>query len=119
MDPYLYVRHTWFNRVDVEKLAKDLSSSFEVVSLHRPEPPAWSITGGDSCEKFLVKADTLQVYLSPTLATLFQKYAKPFTRRDLNLREEIFFVYPHSRSSPWPWGFLNEPHFEVEKTKWP
>jgi hypothetical protein len=67
--PYYFVRHTWIDRVNVERLAKDLASSFEVVSLHEPGPePDLSIIDK---EKFLVKADTVRVYLSAVKATLF------------------------------------------------
>ena len=112
--PYFFVRHTWIQNVDVEKLAKDLGSSFEVVSLDRAEPGPTSIIGRETREKFLAKGDTLQVYLSPIKATLFQKERKPFTQNDLRLRESIFAIYPHSRSTPFPWGFMQEPRFEVE-----
>jgi len=112
---YFFVRHTWIQNVDVEKLAKDLGSSFEVVSLDRAEPGPTSIVGRETQEKFLVKGDTLQVYLSPIKATLFQE-SKPFTQNDLRLRERIFAIYPHSRPTPFPWGFMQEPRFEVEDT---
>lgn len=115
--PYFFVRHTWIQNVDVEKLAKDLGSSFEVVSLDRAEPGPMSIVGRQTLEKFLVKGDTLQVYLSPINATLFQKERKPFTQNDLRLRERIFAVYPHSRSTPFPLGFMQEPRFEVEDAR--
>lgn len=113
--PYFLVRHTWIQNVDVEKLAEDLGSSFEVVSLHRTEPEPTSIVGRETREKFLAKADTLQVYLSSIKATLFQKERKPFTQNDLRLRERIFAIYPHSRSTPFPWSFMQEPRFEVEE----
>jgi hypothetical protein len=111
------VRHIWIQNIDVEKLAKDLRSSFEVVSLNRAEPELMSIVGRETREKFLAKGDTLQVYLSPIKATLFQKKKKPFTQNDLRLRERIFAVYPHSRSTPFPWSFMQEPRFEVEDTR--
>jgi len=115
--PYFFVRHTWIQRVDVEKLAKDLGSSFEVVSLDRAEPGPTSIVGRETREAFLVKGDTLRVYLSPIKATFFQKERKPFTQNDLRLRERIFAAYPHSRSTPFPWSFMQEPRFEVEDAR--
>ena len=108
--PYQFIRHTWLHRIDVEALAKELSSSFEVIALHRPEPDV-SIT---EREKFLVKADTLQVFLSPTKATFFQKERKPFAANDLKLRERILSIYLHNRSTPFPWGFMQEPSFEAQ-----
>jgi len=100
--------------VDLKSLAKDLSSSFEVVPVDRQQPPLTSVIGRDIQEKFLVKSDTLRVYLSPIRATMFQKERKPFTENDLKLRDRIFATYRHSRSTPFPFGFLQEPHFEVE-----
>ena len=88
---------------------------FEIVALKKCEPGPMSITGGDTQEKYLVKADTLQVYLSLTKATLFQKERKAFTEKDVRLRDRIFAVYQHNRSMPLPWGFMQEPHFEVEE----
>jgi len=79
--PYFFVRHTWIQRVDVEKLAKDLGSSFEVVSLDRAESGPTSIVGRETRETFLVKGDTLRVYLSPIKATFFQKERNRITRR--------------------------------------
>lgn len=112
--PYQFVRHTWMKRVDIEALAKKLGSSFEVVALKSTEPGPTAIAGQDTQEKFLVKADTLRAYLSRMRATLFQKERKPFTKRDLELRERIFTMYPRSRSTPLPWSLGQEPCFEVE-----
>lgn len=114
-DLYSFVRYTWIKRVDVERLAADLRESFEVVSLERADPGSMAIVGHDTQEKFDVKADTLHAYLSPTRATLFQKERRPFTEKDLKLREKILAVYRHSRSTPFPWSFGQEPRFEVEQ----
>ena len=111
--PYYFVRHTWFHQVDVERLVKELGSSFDVVALRRPKHDLSIMEE----EKFLVKADTLRVYLSPTKATLFQKERKPFTAKDLKLRERIFSSYFHNRSTPFPWNFMQEPRFEVQSTE--
>jgi len=110
--PYYFIRYTWIDRVDVERLAGDLVSSFEVTALREPESNLSIVEKA----KFPVKADTLRVYLSPTKALLFQKEKKSFTQRDLRLRENIFSVYPRSRSTPFPWGFMPEPRFEVQST---
>lgn len=115
--PYYFIRHTWTHSVDVEKLAKDLGSSFEVVPLDRTDSGPMAILGRETREKFLVKGDTLRVYLSPIKATLFQRERKPFTQKDLRLRERIFAVYRHSESTPLPWSFYPEPRFEVEDAR--
>ena len=113
--PYYFVRYAWARHADVEGLAKDLKESFEVVPLHRGDPGPIAVTGQDTLEKFHIRADTLHAYLSPTRATLFQKERAPFTKRDLKLREKIFAIYLHSRETPLPWGFAQEPRFEVEQ----
>jgi hypothetical protein len=110
--PYYFIRYTWIDRVDVGRFAKDLSSSFEVTVLRGPESHLAIVERA----KYLVKADTLRVYLSPTKAILFQKEKKPFTEKDLTLRKSIFSVYPRNRSTPFPWGFMPEPRFEVQST---
>jgi hypothetical protein len=114
--PYHFVRCTWITDVDDERLARELSSSFEVVALEKCQPDSTSITGANTQEKYVVKADTLHVYLSRTRATLFQKEKRSFTEKDVRLRDRIFAVYRHSRSTPLPWGFMQEPHFEMEGT---
>ncbi len=83
--------------------------------MKKREPDPMSITGGDTQKKYLVKADTLHVCLSLTKATLFQKERKAFTEKDVRLRDKIFAVYQHNRSTPLPWGLMEEPHFEVEE----
>jgi len=100
--------------VDLETLAKDLSSSFQVCPLDRQQPTATSVIGRDIQEMFLVKSDTLHVYLSQVRAIMFQKEGKPFTENDVKLRDTIFATYRHSTSTPFPWGFIHEPPFEVE-----
>jgi hypothetical protein len=112
--PYHFIRYVWIKRVDVERLANDLRVSFEVTPLQRVDPGSMTVSGHDTLEKFHVRADTLHVYLSPARATLFQKERRSFTEGDLKLRERVFAVYPHSRSTPFPWSFAQEPRFEVE-----
>ncbi len=112
---YFCLRHTWVKRVDVKGLAENLGSSFEVTPRKVSDPDPLSIAGQDTKETFQVRADTLYAYLSPTRATLFQKERRPFTERDLELRKRIFVHYPHDRATPLPWGFSQEPQFEVER----
>jgi len=112
---YFYLRYTWVKRVDVKRLAENLSLSFELAPRKISDPGPLSIVGPDTKEAFQVRADTLYVYLSPVRATLFQKERKPFTERDLELRKRIFVHYPRNRATPLPWGFSDEPQFEVKK----
>lgn len=94
-------------------LAKDLASSFEVTELHEPESNFAIVER----TKFRVKADTLGVYLSRTKATLFQKEKQPFTEKDVRLRERTFAFYPRNRATPFPWGFMQEPSFDVQSIR--
>ncbi|RJS90132.1 hypothetical protein CW700_01645 [Candidatus Bathyarchaeota archaeon] len=63
----------------------------------------------------MVKADTLSAFLSAWRAVLFQKYKAPFTKRDLELREILFRLYPRITPTPLPFSFSQEPPFEVEE----
>jgi hypothetical protein len=114
LSPYFFVKYTWFTHVDVNKLASELGSSFEVTTLKRTDPGPMSIVGRTYVELFLVKGDTLNVFLAPVRATLFQKERKPFTQKDLELRNIISVHYPHTTSTPLPFGISKEPSFEVE-----
>lgn len=67
--------------------------------------------------EFEVKADSLYAFLSPLRAILFQKVKKPFTSKDLKLRERIFDFYPRTRPTPLPWLVGDEPKFEYEDKK--
>jgi hypothetical protein len=111
--PYYFIRYTWISQVDVVSLAKDLASSFEVTELHEPESNLAIVERA----KFRVKADTLGVYLSLTKATLYQKEKQPFTEKDVRLRERIFAFYRRNRATPFPWGFMQEPSFDVQNTR--
>jgi hypothetical protein len=54
--------------------------------------------------------------LSSFSVLLYQKEGKPFTARDMELREKVMKMYPRSRPTPFPWEFSLEPNFEKEKT---
>ena len=60
-----------------------------------------------------VKADTLDAIISATRATLSQRIEKPFTGKDMKLREIILKEYPYNASSFFPWGFNMEPYFTI------
>lgn len=61
---------------------------------------------------FLVRADTLYALLEPDRAILFQRDDASFTRRDLELRERVFKLYPYTFRASASF-FTKEPHFEV------
>lgn len=116
LKPYHYLRYRWWNRVDLEEVAKELGEEFSV---------EWSIGPRDEmgvdlrkAEKDVlkVKADTLGAYLDIYKAVLYQREAAPFTARDLKLRNKLFEIYTRDRPTPFPWMFLEEPKFTVADT---
>jgi len=111
---YSYVRFRWWDPVNLDKAVENLSGfkakkiiqekGGEEISLYR-----------DFRDEVEVEADTLQALLSPFRAVLNQKETKPFTPRDMELREKVMKMYPRSRPTPFPWEFSSEPKFEQEK----
>jgi len=99
----------WFNRHDLRELSRELGLEFTIV---RPFTSSKEWYLQREFGSFLMKADTLYALLEPDKATLFQKEAAPFTKRDLALRERIFKLYPHMFLAPSP-PILREPPFEV------
>lgn len=102
LKPYHQVRVTWWTNHDVDDLAAQLKSDFEVIRKSMPKPRG-SLVGELQRVKFLVKADTLYVYLSSIRAIMFQKKAQPFTPKDEKLKEIIFKLYESNR--PFPFFF--------------
>ena len=116
LQPYHYLRYRWWNRVDLEEVAKELGEDFKV---------EWSVGPSDDMgvdltkaerDVLKVKADTLGAFLDIYKALLYQREAAPFTARDLELRKRIFEIYPRERPTPLPWGYLEEPKFTVADT---
>lgn len=68
----------------------------------------------DYREYLMVKADTLNALVSPLRVLLSQRKKLPFTERDMELREIILTHFPQNTSTFFPWGFSNEPVFEIE-----
>jgi hypothetical protein len=115
-EPYQYVRFTWWTRHGPTELVERLKSDFDVTppKLEKDSPYDLSLFKGQRWET-LVKADTLSALLSSSRAVLFQRTRAPFTQRDIELRKIVFLLYPHDRSTPFPWEFGHEPPFEVER----
>jgi len=113
-EPYHYVRWTWFNEHNLEKLAEELAN-FTIVK----PPPRKKVTDlmGRNVGEFEVQADTLLAFLSSEHASLFQKEKAPFTEKDIELRKAVFVLYPHSRATPLPFGFRKEPKFELKESE--
>ena len=69
----------------------------------------------DEREALKVSTDTLNAFISPFRAVLFQRESKPFTKRDMELRRIMFEMFDKSTPTPFPFGGSYEPKFEVEK----
>ncbi len=118
MEKYIYSRYVWWDDVDVDTLAVQLSGDYEIKHLDTPGESRYEISlYMNTRREVLVKADTLSVYIGRFKALLFQRETKPFTERDLRLRERILEVYRRNRPSPFPWLFSFEPRYEVALSK--
>jgi hypothetical protein len=112
MEKYQHVRFRWWNPANLDK-AKDELRDFKPKITQLP-------TGGfdlykDDKRELLAAADTLTAYLSGFRAIITQKEAKPFTKRDAELREKVRVLYPQDRPTPFPWEWSPEPRFTVEE----
>lgn len=112
-EPYYYVRFKWFKRADMGGAKRELEESFQVTSLRAHRGGRDIDLSPFEREELRVRADTLAAYLSPFRAVLFQREATPFTRRDLELRDVLFRIYPRDVPSPLPMFYMDEPKFEV------
>jgi len=113
---YHYVRFRWWNRLNLEPFAEELSESYDVTKLNFPRYEMDLTFRKDERDEYLVKSDTLTVFLAPFRAVLSQKHAASFTPRDLTLRDSVRELYPHERPIVLPWNYSKEPQFEtVEK----
>lgn len=99
--------------MDLKEASKTLGKRFKVRKTEYTVDEM-SLYKEDKTE-LVVEADTLTALLSRFRAVLNQKESKPFTAKDLELREEIGKLYPHERPTPFPWQFVPEPKYEVEK----
>jgi len=109
--PYWFVRVRWFRGHDLTAFSSELSRDFTVV---RPFVSSKDWYLHRELGSLLVRADTLYALLETDKATLYQKEAAPFTRKDLELRERIFKLYPHTLRAPAAF-FVQEPPFEVSE----
>jgi hypothetical protein len=108
---YSYVRFRWLPASLTE--LEEAFSQFQVEARNMPN----SKNDVSPYKKFRnyvsVKSDTLVVHASPLRAVISQPEIRPFTKRDLALRETVIKEYPKITSSIFPWGFAKEPSFEV------
>ena len=110
---YSYTRFRMWNPVDLDKVVEEFSDFNPRRILQEKEHDGASVMR-DQRNEVEVEADTLQAFLSSFRAVLNQKEEKPFTKRDMELRERVLEMYPYDRPTPFPWMFSSEPKFEKE-----
>jgi hypothetical protein len=110
---YSYVRFRWWDPVDLDKAAEELSG-FKTNKIVREKGGQEISLYRDQRDEVEVEADTLQALLSSFRVVINQKEVKPFTVRDMELREKVMKMYPRGRPTPFPWEFSSEPKFEKE-----
>jgi hypothetical protein len=111
---YGYVRFRWWDPVDLDKAVEEFSSFQAKKIVHARGGQEISLYR-DQRDEVRVEADTLQALLSPFRVVINQKEVKPFTVRDMELREKLLKMYPRGRPTPFPWEFSSEPKFEMER----
>ena len=110
---YSYVRFRWWDPVDLDKAVEEFSG-FKTKKIVRKAGDQEISLYKDQRDEVEVEADTLQALLSSFRAVINQKEVKPFTARDMELREKVLKMYPRGRPTPFPWEFSSEPKFEKE-----
>ena len=114
MKPYSHVRFRWWDGVDLKETLKKFEE-FETESKEPITDPREIGLHKDTRIEVVVKADTLQAWLSKFRAVLGQREAAPFTPRDVELRDKVREIYDHDRPTPFPWSWVPEPDYEVKK----
>jgi hypothetical protein len=110
---YHYVRWRWNDRIDVDKLAKELSEEYDVKAI--PDH-GWDLEltyMKEMRDRYLIKADTLTVFLSIFRVVMTQRKPAPFTAKDVELRKRMLELFPKERPTFLPWQFSTEPEYET------
>jgi hypothetical protein len=111
---YSYVRFTWWTAYDIKGLYAKFVDRFTVRMPSGLQGESLSLIQRD-IYRMEVKADSLVAYVAPSRAVLSQKESRPFTMKDLELREAILELYPHVSPGPFPFYNRKEPPFRVEE----
>ena len=110
---YHYVRWRWWDRIDVDGLAKELSEEYEVKTI--PDY-GWDLEltyHKEMRDRYMIKSDTLTVFLSIFRVVMTQRKPAPFTERDVKLRERMMELFPEERPTFLPWQFSSEPEYQT------
>ena len=108
------MRWNWWKSYNIPEVTSKLKERFTVIILRQSSLTGESIRSDLSIRdtpQIEVKADTLSAYLAPSKAILFQKHGAPFTKKDMELREILLSMYPHTISMPIPFYYRREPKF--------
>jgi hypothetical protein len=119
--PYHYVR---FRRTPLDFKEAEVSFRLEGFNVEKHDTPTKSETelsmkkffGTDwNRDHLIVKADTLEAFLTQSVGTLLQRKSSPFTQRDLRLREIVLSSYDETRAGTLSPYVQREPEFDVEE----
>lgn len=98
--PFFEVRFRWWQPFDLDGFVRDQSEKYEI-EIRPLYVGKWSIdVFGDARQEFLVRADTLNTFLTAYRAILFQKEMAPLTPMDRELLNYILKNYPRVRDTP-------------------
>ncbi len=115
-DTYSYTRFRWRKGADIDEIAAAMiEKNFKVTRRNMPNSEYDISPYKDNRVSIIVKADTLDALITPLRATLSQREKKPFTAKDLELRQLVLDLFPHGSSTFFPWGFSVEPPFKTAK----
>jgi hypothetical protein len=114
-EPYHHVRFRWWEKANIDKIAKELRDNYDVDTKHHPRDKTELSLHKDDRDELIVSADTLTAHLSGFRAVMSQRSAAKFTHRDADLRERVRQIYTRDRPTPFPWSFSPETKFEVEQ----
>ncbi len=112
-EKYHYVRWRWWDRIDVDKLAEELSEDYKVEPI---KDHGWDLEltyMKEMRDRYLIKSDTLVVFLSIFRVVMTQKVGAPLTAKDMKLREKMMELFPKERPTFLPWQTSTEPEFET------
>jgi len=110
---YHHVRWRWWNKIDADKVSKELSDKYKVEII--PDH-GWDLELTylkEARDRFLIKSDTLTVFLSIYRVVMVQKKRAPFTKKDVELRNRMIELFPFERSTFLPMHISSEPEFET------
>jgi hypothetical protein len=98
--PFFEIRFRWWQPFDLDGFIRDHGEKYEI-EIRPLYVEKWSIdVFGDVRREFLVRADTLNTFLTAYRAILFQRETAPFTPVDRELLDYVLENYPRVRDTP-------------------